>query len=159
MSLHPQLEQLIDTMLPFVKEFHGNLQLAPHAASMTVSGEVLGSALVIDEGRENISVEYAIEHFEKEYRESATQGKIIASAIFFHGIEAQKGIFPATSISEAANLIVALEHHSGQSIYLAIPYHASSNGFTYEMGKLIEKQPAVFLRKSKRVNKSWWRFW
>lgn len=155
MSLHPQLEQLVDSMLPFVKRFHERLQLAPHAASMDVAGEITGSALVAEDDG-NFTVEEALDHFQSRFRADAERGEIIASAVFYFAVPIQAGMRPARTVEEAAVLAAILEHVSGQSLYLAIPFERAPQGFIYQSGQLIEKPPVVFAA-AKAAPKPWWR--
>src|SRR5688500_6353463 len=101
-------------MLPFVQKFHANNQLAPHAASIDLAGEIHGAALVAEDGR-HMSVEAAIAHFETTYRQAASAGTIVASAIFFHGVGLMDPARPAQTLDEARAIVALLEHRAGDS--------------------------------------------
>lgn len=68
----------------------------------------------------------------------------VASAVFFHGAALDGGVRPADTVGEAAALVFGLEHESGQSLYLAIPYASTPDGPVYEPPVLLEKPAAVF---------------
>lgn len=164
MALHQDLNGMINAMLPIVKQFHGKSQLAPHAASITNDGQVRGSALVKTR-KQNIGVSEAVNYFEEEFRKAAEAGTIIASAIFFHGLlMIQPGAHPAVAAhpaetnKDARSVIALLEHNTGESLYLVIPYKSTPNGIEYELGRLIAKPPRVF-KSVAAARKSWWRFW
>ncbi|MCX9158618.1 hypothetical protein OPU71_21095 [Niveibacterium sp. 24ML] len=157
MALHSQLDDLIGAMLPFVQEFHARSQLAPHAASINVAGEIKGSALVTQDNQQ-ISVAEAISHFETKFRESAASNEIVASAIFFHGVGLSDPARPAENIEDACVIVALLEHKAGDSVYLVVPYERAGDGFAYQMGKLVSKPCAVFSTESK-TTRPWWRIW
>lgn len=146
MPLHPQLEELAGRMLPLVKRFHAQEDFAPHAAAMDASGEVTGNALIYEEGARQPTVAEALERFESAYRQAAAAGEIVASAVFFHGAALDGGVRPAATVGEAAALVFGLEHESGQSLYLAVPYARTPDGPVYEPPVLIEKPVAVFTK-------------
>ena len=161
MALHSQLDELLNAMLPFVQQFHSKYQLAPHAASMNNAGEIKGSALVTKDNQ-SLSVAEAISHFELKFRKAAEARAIVASAVFFHGVGLAEPAKPAQTEEEACALVALMEHRSGQSVFLVIPYSATDSGIQYEMGKLIAKPAAVFLAPEAAPNaesKPWWRFW
>jgi hypothetical protein len=143
MALHSQLDDLINTMLPVVQQFHAKSQLAPHAACMRTDGTITGSALITNDDR-NLSVSEAITHFEAAFREDAQHGRIVASAIFFHGVGLHQPIRPAQTLEEARTLVALLEHAAGESVHLVIPYRVTDKGIEYEMRRLIAKVSAVF---------------
>ena len=161
MALHPQLDELINAMLPFVQEFHAKAQLAPHAASINTTGEIEGSALVTQDNR-NVSVHEALAHFESKFLHAAKAGEIVASAVFFHGVGLAEPGRPAQTEEEARAIVALLEHKAGESVFLVIPYAVSAGAIHYEMGKLIAKPAAVFLvspSSPKKEIKPWWRIW
>ena len=164
MAIHSQLDELIHAMLPFVQEFHAKNQLAPHAASIDLAGEIHGSALVAEDGR-HMAVEAAIAHFETTYGQAARAGTIVASAIFFHGVGLPEPARPAQTLDEARAIVALLEHRAGDSVFLVIPYRMAADGIHYEMGKLIKKPAVVFTAPSSAdapgpgAAKPWWRFW
>lgn len=163
MSLNPQTDELINAMLPIVKRFHSNMQLAPHAATMSDAGEISGRAVVNENNESQMSVVEAISYFEAEFIKLAKSGEIAASAIFYHGT----GIWPPTpaqSVEEANKIVVILEHIDGDSVYLLIPYVISNGECEYSMGSLVEKPSAIFSVESRSVNikkgeKPWWKIW
>jgi hypothetical protein len=143
MALHPQLDELIHAMLPVVQQFHSKGQLAPHAASMRQDGDIHGAALVTGDDR-NLSVAEAVAYFESTFGEAAKAGEIVASAIWYHGVALFQPIRPADTVEEACTLTALLEHKSGDSVYLVIPYRATDAGIEYELGRLIAKPASVF---------------
>jgi hypothetical protein len=146
MALNSQLDQIIHAMLPVLKQFHSKGQLAPHAASLNLAGDLKGASLVVT-GNQSVSVSEALVHFESQFREAATAGQIVASAIFFHGVGLTRIGTPASTIGEASALVGMLEHKAGDSVYLIIPYHFTDSGIEYALGKLIAKPASVFQRE------------
>ncbi|MFH1814229.1 MAG: hypothetical protein ABIF28_08695 [Pseudomonadota bacterium] len=164
MALHPQLDELLDRVLPTVKHFHSKSMLAPHAATIDHVGALTGRALTTD-GSNQLTVSQAISHFESSFSELAKAGEIHASGIFYHGagVDTSSGTVelpPASTVEECVALVGLLEHVSGESIYILIPYQSGPSSIEYSVGKLIEKPPRVFLQKAtQRTAKPWWRFW
>src|SRR5262249_30345390 len=109
-----------------------------------------GRALTSD-GSNQLSVGQALAHFENSFRQLAQAGQICASAVFYHsaGIDPSSGkveLPPASTIDECRTLVGLLEHVSGQSVYIVIPYTGEAESIVYVTGTLIEKPPAVFIR-------------
>ena len=149
MALHPQLDELIHRVLPVVQDFHRKGMLAPHAATIDSKGELSGHALTTD-GTTQLSVSQAIEHFESKFALQARSGEIQAASVFYHspGIDASAdGVLlpPASTTDECRTVVALLEHSSGDSVYLLIPYSGQPPEVEYGVGKLIEKPAKVFL--------------
>lgn len=144
MALHSQLDQIINAMLPFVQKFHSQGQLAPHAASLSRSGELIGATLATNDNR-RVSVPDTLAHFENQFRQAANADQIIASAVFYHGVGLTTLGTPAQTVEEAGAIVGMLEHKAGDSVYLVIPYHDTDAGIEYELGRLITKPASVFL--------------
>jgi hypothetical protein len=157
MTLHSQLGELIDAMLPFVQQFHAKGQLAPHAASMNATGQITGSALVTEDHR-TFCVPEALAHFESTFRRAAEAGNIVASAVFFHGVGLGDPARPAQTSEEAQAIVALLEHRAGESVFLVTPYHMAQNGIQYQSGKVVPKPASVFLG-AQAPAKPWWRIW
>ena len=147
----------MNAMLPLVQQFHAKGQLAPHAASMDNAGEIKGSALVVQDSR-TLSVPEALSHFESTFRQAAQASEIVASAVFFHGVGLAEPARHAKTEEEARAIVALLEHKSGDSVFLVVPYESTPGGITYEVGKLIGKPAAVFSSPVKE-SKPWWRVW
>ena len=163
MTLHPQLDELINRVLPVVQDFHGKAMFAPHAATIDNAGALTGRALTTD-GSAQMSVPQAIDHFESSFMQLAAKGEIKASGIFYHssGIDSSSSsvtLPPASTTDECRNLVALLEHASGESLYLLIPYSGQSPTIEYAIGKLIEKPPKVFVRTGVSKKSPWWKLW
>ena len=162
MAFHPQLDELIDGMLPIVQHFHREGMFAPHAATIDFQGDLFGQALTIDESTQ-LSVSQAIEHFESEFALQAQSGEIQAAGIFYHspGMHASSGkdlLPPADTTDECRAIVALLEHSCGDSVYLLIPYSGQPPQVEYGIGELIEKPAKVFLSKPPSRD-SMWRFY
>lgn len=161
MSLNLDVDNLINAMLPIVKQFHSNMQLAPHAATMSSAGEISGRAVVNESNEREMSVPEVLSYFEDKFKSLAESDEIIASAIFFHGT----GVWPpkpAETAQEANKIIAMLEHRNGDSVYLIIPYVISNGECEYSLGTLVEKPRVVFSNegaKQKTTAKPWWKVW
>lgn len=163
MALHQQLDELIQRVLPVVQDFHRKGMFAPHAATMDSQGELAGHALTADGGTQ-LSVSQAIAHFESKFVLQAKSGDIQATGIFYHspGIDASSGqvvLPPASNTDECRTVVALLEHASGDSVYLLIPYTGEPPDVEYGMGKLVEKPVTVFFRTPDTVGKPWWKLW
>jgi hypothetical protein len=163
MTVHHQLNDLIARMLPVVQDFHRRGMFSPHAATIDAAGAVAGHALTTD-GTTQLSVSQAIEHFERKFAAQGRLGEVCGTGIFYHsgGIDASRGqmsLPPATTTDECRNVVALLEHVSGDSVYLLIPYSGEPPKIQYEVGKLIDKPAAVFIHKPLREKKTWWKFW
>lgn len=163
MALHPQLDELINRVLPIVQDFHGKAMFAPHAATIDNAGVLTGRALTSDRSTQ-MSVPEAIEHFESSFMQLAAKGEIQASGIFYHspGIDtsfSKVTLPPASTTDECRTLVALLENASGESLYLLVPYSGQSPAIEYAIGKLIEKPSKVFLRESIPSSRPWWKLW
>jgi len=163
MALHAQIDELIQRVLPVVQHFHRQGMFAPHAATMKSNGEIGGHALTSD-GSTQLSVAQTIEHFERQFSQDAQAGGIQAAAIFYHspGIVTEgNGISlpPADTTDDCKNIVALLEHASGDSVFLLIPYSGEGPAVEYSAGKLIEKPPKIFRAGLRLEKKPWWRFW
>lgn len=163
MALHQQLDELIQRVLPVVQDFHREGMFAPHAASIDKAGAIAGHALTTDDTTQ-LSVSQAIEHFEGRFSQLAKSGEIQATGIFYHslGIDASGNAVslpPASNSDECRTLVALLEHASGDSVYLLIPYRGEPPSVEYDVGKLIEKPAKVFAPKENQESKPWWKLW
>jgi hypothetical protein len=66
---------------------------------------------------------------------------------------------PASNTDECRTLVALLEHASGDSVYLLIPYSGEPPVVEYAVGKLIEKPAKVFAPKQNQEGKPWWKLW
>lgn len=163
MALHQQLDELISRVLPVVQDFHRKSMFAPHAATIDAAGSVAGHALTTD-GTTQLSVSQAIEHFERKFAEQAKVNEIQGAGIFYHspGIDTSAGsvsLPPAMTTDECRTLVALLEHASGNSVYLLLPYSGEPPEVEYSVGRLIEKPSKIFATKPRQQIKPWWRFW
>lgn len=163
MALHPQLDELINRVLPVVQDFHQRDMFAPHAATIDGAGSVVGHALTTD-GSTQLSVEQAIKHFEQQFSRNADLNEIQGAGIFYHspGILTSEGkvsLPPATTTDECRTLVALLEHASGESVYLLVPYAGTPPNVEYAVGKLIERPASIFSGKRRPERKPWWKLW
>lgn len=163
MALHQQLDELINRVLPVVHDYHRKSMFSPHAATIDAGGIVSGHALTTD-GSAQFSVLQAIEHFERKFAQQASLKEIQGTGIFYHspGIDTSAGVValpPATTTDECRNLVALLEHASGDSVYLLIPYSGEPPAVEYAVGKLVEKPLRVFVGEPSRASKPWWKLW
>jgi hypothetical protein len=163
MALHPQLDEIINRVLPVVQDFHGKEMFAPHAATIDKAGALTGRALTNDDSAQ-LSVTQAIDHFEKSFMQLAVNNEIQASGIFYHssGIDASASrvsLPPATTTDECRTIVALLEQASGESLYLLIPYSGQPPTVEYAVRKLIEKPSKVFVNNGVPQAKPWWKLW
>ena len=163
MALHPQLDDLIQRVLPVVQDFHRKGMFAPHAATIDATGALTGRALTSD-GTTQLSVSQSLEHFEDTFTKLARSGEIQGAGIFYHspGIDARAeglSLPPASTTDECHTLVALLEHASGDSVYLLIPYTGQPPSVEYGIGKLIEKPSKLFVRSERQDRRPWWKLW
>ncbi len=163
MALHHQLDELINRVLPVVQDFHQKGMFSPHAATIDAAGKVAGHALTTD-GSTQLSVAQAISHFEQKFSTHASHSEIQAAGIFYHspGIDtsgATVSLPPASTTDECQTLVALLEHASGDSVYLLIPYTGQPPAIAYAVGKLIAKPAKIFAREPSTYRTPWWKFW
>ncbi|WP_141758594.1 hypothetical protein [Duganella sp. HH105] len=163
MALHAQLDELIHRVLPVVQHFHSTGMFAPHAATINAAGELAGHALTTD-GSTQLSVQQTIEHFETKFAEQAESREIEATGIFYHssGIDTSAtrvSLPPAGTTDECKTIVALLEHSSGDSVYLLVPYNGEGQAIEYSVGKLVAKPVKIFLSKQPSANKPWWKLW
>jgi hypothetical protein len=163
MSLHPQLDELIHRVLPVVQDFHSKGMFSPHAATINNAGELSGHALTTD-GKTQLSVAQTIEHFENKFSGQANSGEIRATGIFYHspGLDAsgnRVSLPPAGNTDECRAIVALLEHSSGESVYLLVPYSGEAEAIEYAVGKLIEKPAKIFRSKPSAAKNPWWKLW
>lgn len=165
MPLHPQLEQILDDILPVVQDFHRRGMFAPHAAFIDEEGKCFGRLLTSDDNHP-LSPAQAIDYTENDFSKLAAKGKIQASAIFYHssGIKmkkigageaaedfevsytADRLYAPADSVDECHMLVVLLEHIVGDSAYLQFQYVYTGEppSVGYEAVYMVSKPAKVF---------------
>ena len=158
MNLHSHLDEMIQAVLPVVQRFHNQSALSPHAATIDKSGALAGQLLVSD-GTAQLSVSQAIRDFETSLRLLAAGGEIQAAGIFYHspGIDTASATFslpPANTAADCNCLAAMLEHVTGQSVYLLVPYSGEPPSVEYGMGKLVQKPMNIFAA-AQASNKSW----
>lgn len=163
MALNAQLDELIQRVLPVVQHFHSQDMFSPHAATISKSGQLSGHALTSD-GTTQLSVMQTIEHFESRFARQAQAGEILATGIFYHSpgvLASANGVTvpPAATTDDCKNIVALLEHASGDSVYLLVPYSGEAPAIEYAVGKLVEKPAKVFLPKHIPARKPWWQFW
>jgi hypothetical protein len=163
MALHPELDELIHRVLPVVQEFHRKGMFSPHAATVNMAGELAGYALTTD-GTTQLSVAQTIEHFESKFAGQAKLSEIRGSGIFYHspGVSAVENrviLPPANTTDECRAVVALLEHSSGDSVYLLLPYSGKSPAIEYAVGKLIEKPARILWPEPNGANKPWWKLW
>lgn len=163
MALHPELDKLIHRVLPVVQDFHRKAMFSPHAATINMAGELAGHALTT-EGTTQLSVAQTIEHFERKFAGQAKLGEIRGSAIFYHSpgvgaVENRVSLPPANTTEQCRAVVALLEHSSGDSVYLLLPYSGEPPAIEYGVGKLIEKPAGIFRSDPNNAKKPWWKIW
>jgi len=129
---------------PVVIKFQQSGDLAPLAYSINMKGELTGDALINKEGEEDISMEFALSHFQKKYQESASKGSIKLAAVFFHGNAQGASVKIVNKISEVNAFIAYIE--SKASSYTVITEYScdESEKCTYQKPKFFKSSPQYF---------------
>ena len=128
MRIHEDLFRLLDEHTPFLRSLHARGSFAPVAVSIGTKGEVTGHALTTERPEDDVSVEYALDHFAHRFQLALRDEKIRAAAIFFHGCSVGDSIRPALTVDEVNTLVAWLDHVSGQSFQALIPYASLDSG-------------------------------
>ena len=142
-ALHPQPDELIDTLLPLLKQFHAAGQMGAHAGAIINAGEVIGSALTVCSDQ-FVSAEHALGSLESMFRQDAQAGKIVATGVFYHGIGLSNPGLAARFDSAAKALVALLEHRLGDLFVLVIPYSRSELGIESNNARLFAKPATLF---------------
>jgi hypothetical protein len=150
-ELHADLQALLDDHLPFAQRLHAAQSLAPLAAQMAISGEIIGAAFTSENaGSDNLTADDAIGLLTERFMAAAARGEIRASAIFFHGYD--DGVhapLPAQSEDEANCIVVFLDHRDGQAVAAVISYRRDADArWSYAAPFFKRKKPLIFGERS-----------
>ena len=120
---HADLNTLFDTVVSCAKLFlseHG--EFYPFGATMSPSGEITNIGAAV-EGDDHPPSHTLIELMTKHFRQQATGGQIRAAAICYKGRTIPPGQTRKTDV-----ICCGLEHRSGESIDVFVPYTRTASG-------------------------------
>ena len=129
---------------PIVIKFQQNGDLAPLAYSIDKTGELKGDALINKEGEEDISMEFALSHFQKKYQDSAKKGSIKLAAVFFHGNAQGSAVKIVNKIAEVNAFIAYIESKSSSYTIVTEYSCEESEKCTYQKPKFFKTPPQYF---------------
>jgi hypothetical protein len=113
---HPDLDRLLNSLLPFAQQMlarHG--EFYPLGSVMTTTGELVASAVY--ESAENPPSQQIIDALTHAFRAQAAAGEIRAA-----GICCDMRITLPGQASKSDAIVVSLEHQSGEAIDCGLPY-------------------------------------
>jgi hypothetical protein len=112
---HPDLENLMNAMLPFAQKMLAKRgQFYSYGSTMTIDGQVVAQAAY--EG-EQPTPEQLIHLMTQTFRQQAAEGKLRAAGICYDVLTVPPG---KTQKTDA--ICVGLEHQSGQTVSVFLPY-------------------------------------
>jgi len=113
---HPDLDELLNALLPFAQQMlaeHG--EFYPFGSTMTVAGKIVAQAAHI--GEEHPKSQPLIELLTQAYRQQALNGEIRAAGICY-----DVRTIPPGQTEKTDAVCLALEHQTGQSVSVFVPY-------------------------------------
>lgn len=136
---HPQLEELLNGILPFAQKMladHGSF--FPYGSMITKEGEIV--SLSATDGTEQPSPAKLIEDLTQAFRAKGQAGELLAAGLC-HDVRIQ--VPGATEKSDA--ICVALEHATGEAINVFVPYKKGWLG-RYKFGDVLAeaREPQFF---------------
>ena len=138
---HPDLEALFDMLIPFAQQMlsqHG--EFFPFGSTMTSSGEIIANAA--DPGEEEPEPQKVIELLTKGFQQKAASGEIRAA-----GICSDIWVVPPDATEKTSAICLSLEHQSGESVDVCVPYKKGLFG-RMKYGELFEakRDPTFFVQ-------------
>ncbi len=118
---NPDLNALLNSLLPFAQKMlaaHG--EFYPFGSSMTPSGEIV--AISVYDGDENPPSQKVIDLMTKSFREQATARQLRAVGICY-----DVRTIPPGQVEMSDAICAALEHDSGESVAVYLPYRRSAS--------------------------------
>ena len=113
---HPDLDELLNALLPLAQQMLAeNGEFYPFGSTMTVAGKIVAQGAYT--GEEHPKSQPLIELLTQAYRKQALNGEIRAAGICYD----VRTIPPGQSEKTDA-VCLALEHQTGQSVSVFVPY-------------------------------------
>lgn len=150
-GIEVELLDLLGQQLPLFQTLHLAGSLAPLAAFLDAKGEIDGMAFTSgDADTAEMTVEQAIDAFRHQFRALAPTGRIVATAIFYHGCHGlgrgDAQVAAARNPEEADCIVARLDHDSGQAVTAVIQYVAEVGGaWRYAPVYYALRTPDIFL--------------
>jgi hypothetical protein len=138
---HPDLNALLNALLPFVGQMlaaHG--EFYPFGSNMKPSGEII--AVGARDGDEHPPSQNLIDLMTQAFRQQAATGQLRAA-----GICDDVRTIPPGKAEKTDAVCMALEHQSGESITVYLPYRRAASG-SVEYGQMFaaRKAPQFFCK-------------
>jgi hypothetical protein len=155
-GIQADLLRLVDAQIKLLLTLHERGSLAPLAAFMNPKGEIEGLVMGAPRpGQQSLTVEGTIDFFQRHFRSEAPTGRIVASAIFYHGCHGPgRGypqVAPAQTVDTADCIVGRLDHDSGQAVTLVIQYRVNADGsWHYDLPYYAMRTPDIFLDREYR---------
>ncbi len=132
---HPDLDKLLDTTLPFAQQMVArHKEFYPFGSTMTQDGKTVSQAAY--DGDEHPPSEQVIDMFTQSFRKQATEGRIRAA-----GICCMVFTLPPGGTEKTDAICVSLEHQSGESVDVFLPYKKGWRG-NIEYGQIFASRRA-----------------
>jgi hypothetical protein len=142
---HPELDQLLNSVLEFAKEMltkHG--EFFPFGSSMDLAGKITMDGA--DTGNEHPPSQELIDILVQSYAQRAETGELRAAAIC-----ADVRVVPPGKADKTDAISVGLEHQSGEAFTVFLPYQKSWFGRMRYQALFASARTAQFFRKSGTV--------
>jgi hypothetical protein len=136
---HPDLQLLFDTVIPMAELLlskHG--EFYPFGATMSPSGQITNIGARTD-GDDHPPSEPLIEAMTKAFQDHASKGQLRAAALCYD----VRTIPPGETLKTDA-VCCALEHCSGESVHVFVPYSKTSEGDVRYREIFATKRTALF---------------
>jgi hypothetical protein len=136
---HPDLDLLFDTVLPMAKLLLGKQgEFYPFGATMSPSGEItcIGART---EGDDHPPSQPLIDAVTKAFQDHAAKGQLRAAALCY-----DVRTIPPGETRKTDAVCCALEHASGESVNVFVPYSKTSDRDVHYREIFATKRTAVF---------------
>jgi len=113
---HPDLDQLLDALLPFAQQMLArNGEFYPFGSTMTTAGEVVAQSAY--DGHEHPQSQRIIDLMKQAFRQMAAAGQIRAAGICY-----DIRTIPPGQTEKMDAICVSAEHQSGEGVICCVPY-------------------------------------
>ena len=138
---HPDLDNVLNAILPFAQEMLAkNGEFYPFGSTMTTAGEIVAQGAAL-EGDDHPASQPLIDLMTQAFRSQAVTGQIRAAGICY-----DVRTIPPGQTEKTDAICVGLEHTTGQSVSVFLPYKKGWFG-KIQYGQLFasSRDPQIFI--------------
>lgn len=148
-GIDSNLVNLVAHQLPLLQALHRHDSLAPVGATMNGEQLIEGVALTTTAAGEATTVVEALEILRQKFKDDAQAGRIVASALCFHGCHGpgrgSSEVVPAEDAASADCLVFRLENAAGQAVMAVVQYSRDDDGpWRYSPPYFVLRRPLTF---------------